>query len=115
MRGFSFFLPTILEAQHLADKQPSDFGPDDAMQKLSDWGRQTIISTMSVKACEAGSDLDPADAYKELEVLAQHLWEAAYNECPKPVQAHDILFHYSRRVLNWSADRRGFKKQDKPQ
>jgi hypothetical protein len=86
-----------------------EFSPDDAIRKLCDWGRQTVLSTMSVRARESGIDLEPSEAYKEMEVVAQHLWEAAFNECPKPVQAHDILFHYSRRVLNWSASHRGIK------
>jgi hypothetical protein len=102
-----------MEVINLAEQQSSEFDANEALQKLSDWGRQTILSTFSVINREGGKDTDPIDAYNEMDLLAQQLWEAAFNECPKPVQPNDILFHFSRRVLNWSADRRGFKRQEK--
>jgi hypothetical protein len=86
---------------------------DDAMKILQQWGRQSIVSTFSVKAREDGIDIDARKSAEEAEVVAQELWEAAFNECAKPAQAHDVLFHFSRRVFNWSASLRGFKRPKK--
>jgi hypothetical protein len=88
---------------------PPEFSSDDFVKQLQQWGRQTLSWAVSVQAWESGEvDLDTNAAAEEVEDVAQQLWEAAFNESPKPVHPHVIAYNFCRRVFNWCGTRRGW-------
>jgi len=76
-----------------------------AMEHIGSWGRQTIAFAMSLRAERVGKPIDDpvrvAAANKEVNILAQDLWESALKECNQPVKPPEMTMKFTAKVFDW--------------
>lgn len=75
------------------------------MEHLGYWGRQTVAFAISIKAQKIGKpingDARAMAAGKEIHATSQELWEAALNECKKPVKPEEMTMKFAEKVFDW--------------
>ncbi len=75
------------------------------IKHLSLWGRQTVAFALSVKAQKIGKPIDcdarAMAAGKETDATSQELWDAALNECKKPVKPEEMTMKFAEKVFDW--------------
>ena len=82
----------------------------EALEKIANWGRQTILFAMSLHAISKGKPLNDRDramaAGSETYRIAEELWAGAHAECEQPAELSGITMLFSRKVLDWAAEHR---------
>lgn len=87
---------------------------DELVRHLKSWAKQTIAFARLVRMKEPGSKPEnlpePQAEADEIERIGRGLWEKAFAECDRPGDPEQLVFHLTRRVLDWCASHRGFKR-----